>query len=67
MTAHLEEAQHGLSRELIHHVETARTVWGTGIVAQIKVVVLGKLLADAVKNRKSAVAAVEDADGAGTT
>ena len=67
MATHLEEALHGLARKLIDHVERTRSVRGSGIVTQIEIVVLGKLLANAVKNGKSAVAAVEDADGAGTT
>ena len=67
MTAHLKKPQHSLARKLIHHVEASWTVWRTGIVTQIEIIILGKLLADAVQNRESAIAAVEDADGAGTT
>ena len=61
MATHLEELQDGLARKLIDHVEGTRSVRGTGIVAQIKIIVLGKLLADGMQDGQSAVAAVEDA------
>ena len=67
MAAHLEEAQHGLARELIDHVEGTWSIGCTGIVAQIKIIVFGKQLADAMQDGESAVAAVEDADGPGLT
>ena len=67
MAAHLEEAQHGLARELIDHVEGTWSIGCTGVVAQIKIIVFGKQLADAMQNGESAVAAVEDADGPGLT
>ena len=55
-TTHLEEFFHGLEREFIDYVERTCAVRGTGIVAQIDVVVLGKLFADGVKDGQSAVA-----------
>ena len=39
----------------------------TGIVAQIKVIVFGKQLADAMQDGETAVAAVEDANRPGLT
>ena len=65
MTAHLEEFHNGLTRKLIDHVEGTWTIRGSGIVAQIKIVVLGKQLADAVQDSESAIAAVKDTDRTG--
>ena len=67
MATHLEEAQHSLARELIDHVEGTWSIGCTGVVAQVEVVVLGKQLADAMKDGQTTVAAVEDADGAWAT
>ena len=67
MATHLKEFHNGLSCKLIDHVEGTWTIGGAGIVAQIEIVVLGKLQADAIQNRETAKAAVEDANGAGTT
>ena len=64
MATHLKELQHSLARELIDHLETARSIRRTGIVAQIKIIVLGKQLADAVQDGQASIAAVEDANGA---
>ena len=67
LTAHAEEFQNGLTRKLVYDVERAGAIRGTGIVAQIHVVVLGQQLADAMKDGQTAVARVENADGAGIT
>ena len=64
VAAHLEELYYGLARKLIDHVERTWSIGGAGVVAQIKVIVFGKQLADAVQDGKPTVAAVEDADGA---
>ena len=62
MATHLEELDDCLACELIDHIETAWAVGGTGIVAQIEVIVLGKQLTDTVQDGQSAIAAVENAD-----
>ena len=67
MATHLEELQDGLTRKLIDHVERTWSIRGTGIVAQIEIIVLGEQLTDAVKNGESAVSAVENADRSWTT
>ena len=64
MATHLEEFHHGLTRKLIDHLETAWSVWGTGIVAQIKEIVLGEHLTDTMQNGQSTIATVENADWA---
>ena len=64
VTPHLKEPDDGLTGKLIDDVERTRSIRCTGIIAQIQVIVLGKQLADAVKNGKSAVATVKDADRA---
>ena len=63
LAAHGEEFLDGLARELIDDIERPRTVGCAGIVAQIQIVVLWQLVADAVKDGQSAVAGVEDANG----
>ena len=40
MATHGKKLQHSLAGKLIHYLEGARTVWRTGIVAQIHIVVL---------------------------
>ena len=63
VAAHLEELQHGLARKLIDHVERTWSIGCAGVVAEIKVVVFGKQLADAMQDGEAAVAAVENANG----
>lgn len=65
MAAHLKELQYSLARELINHLEGARAVGSTRVVAQIEIVILGQQLSDAVQDRQSAVSAVEDTDRSG--
>ena len=65
MAPHLKESLHGLARKLVDHVEGTWAIGCAGVVAQVEVVVLGKQLAYAVKDGETAVAAIEDADGAG--
>ena len=64
MTTHLEEFDDGLACKLIDHVKRTWSVGGTGIIAQIDVVVLGKQLPDTVQNGQPTVSAVEDTDRA---
>ena len=64
MAAHAEELQYGLTRKLIHHLKGSRAVRGTGVVAEVHVVVLWQKLTNAVKDGQSAVARIEHADRA---
>jgi hypothetical protein len=67
MAAHLEQTEYGLAGKLIDHVERTWSIRGTGIVAQIEVIVSRKQLADAMKDGESAVTAIEDANRAWIT
>jgi len=53
---HGEQLEHGLAGELIDHLERARAVGRTSIIAQVHVVVLGQQLPDAMQDGQSAVA-----------
>ena len=66
MATNLIQFDDGLACELIDHVEGPRTIGCTCIVAQIDIVVLGQLLADALKNGQSAIAGIEDSDRSGS-
>ena len=50
VAAAAEEVLHGLARELVDHAKRAWPIGGTGIVAQIQIVVLGQLLAYGVED-----------------
>ena len=64
--AHGEELYDGFARELVHHVERARPVRRTGVVAEVQVVVLRQHAAHLVQDGKSAVAGVEHSDRTGS-
>ena len=61
MAAHLKQSEHGLAGKLIDHVVRTWSVWGTGIVAQIEIIVSRQQLADAMKNGEPAITTIEDA------
>ena len=65
MAAQLEQADDRLACELIDHIERARAVGSTRVVAQIDIVVLGHEVVDALEDGQAPIARVEDADGAG--
>ena len=58
----VEEVQHRLFGELVDNLKRPCTVGGTGIVAQIEVVVLRQPLAHLFENGEAAVSRVEDTD-----
>ena len=57
-----EEFLYRLEGVAIHHVEGARTVGGTCIVAEVEVVVVGQSVADLSQNRQATVAGIKNAD-----
>jgi hypothetical protein len=63
MASHFEQTEHGLTSELVDNIERTGAVRRTSIIAQVHVVVLGEALTDSMKDGKSAVAAIEDANG----
>jgi hypothetical protein len=48
MAAHLEQTDYCLTSKLIDHIERTASIGGTGIIAQVEIIVLGQQLADAV-------------------
>ena len=46
LTALREEIADSLPRVFIDHIERARAVWGTGVIAEVEIVVLRQTLAD---------------------
>ena len=64
MAAHLKKLYDSLTGELIDHLETARAIRRTGIVAQIEIIVFGLHLTDAMQDGQTAIAAVEDTNRA---
>ena len=63
MASHGEKLQHGLTGELIDHLERARTVRRAGVVAKIHVVVGRQQLADTMKYGEPSVSGIEHSDG----
>ena len=64
MAPHLEKPLHRLTGKLVDDIKRTWAVGSTGIVAQIQIIVFGEQLANAMQNGESAIAAIEDADGA---
>ena len=65
MATHGKKLQHSLAGKLIHHLEGARTVWRTGIVAQIHIVVLRQHLAQAMQDGQATISGIKDSDRSG--
>ena len=65
VASHGKKLAHTLQGKLIDTFEGTAAVWSTGIVAQIKIVVLGHKASDFPKHREATVTGVEDSDRAG--
>jgi len=65
-TALFKQGTDGLGGETIDHLEGARAVRGSGIVAQIEEVVFRQAVAEVRQDGEPAVAGVEDANGTGS-
>lgn len=50
MATHAEKLYHSLARELINHVERARSVRRTRIIAKIKIIIVGQNVSHLVQN-----------------
>ena len=62
LTALRKKITHGLERKLIDHIEGARTVGGSRIVAEIEVVIVGEHSSYLLEYRQSAIAGVKHSD-----
>ena len=58
-TTFVKQVPYGFARKLINHLERARTVWSPCIIAQIDIVVVGKLLPDFLEDGQSAVTRIK--------
>ena len=65
MATHGKKLQHSLAGKLIHHLERARTVRRTGVVAQVHVVILWQHLAQTMQDGEAAISGVKDSDRSG--
>ena len=61
-TTEVKQTLHGLEREFINALEAAGTIRGTGIIAQVEIIVLRQKTAYLTQNGETAVTAVKDAD-----
>ena len=57
-----EEFRHGLQGVAIHYVEGARTVGCAGVVAEVKIIVVGQASANLSQDRQAAVARIKNTD-----
>ena len=59
MAAHLEETEHGLTRELIDDIKRTGAIGCTSIITQVQIVVLGQALTDGMQDGKTTIATIE--------
>ena len=62
---HLKEPFYALEAIFMDRIKTTVTIWCTGIITQIDIIILWEELADRLEHRETAVAGVEDAYGRG--